>query len=251
MRIIIVCLISITLMACAATPVEEVPTTATTKNERAAILNTDLGAKYMASKDFQLADDKLRRALNQDPSYAPAHWTYALLQERLGQFEEAEKYYRSALRVDPKDSSGNNNYGTFLCKHKRYQEADKYFKAAIADPLYRNRASSSLNAGVCAMQIPDYDSAQDYFEEVLRLQPGQRVALYQIAKLHFEKDELIKARGYMLNFEKNSKHTSESLWLAYRIEDGLGNRPEADAYASQLASNFPNSNEARELTQVQ
>ena len=130
MRVILWLGIIFILTACTTQPTVPVQSNSTpaARNDEAAALNTDLGAKYVANGDFQLADDKLKRALQQNPRYAPAHWTYALLQERLGQFDLAEKHFRTALSLDGSDSRAHNNFGTFLCKQKRYREADEHFQ---------------------------------------------------------------------------------------------------------------------------
>ena len=253
MRIGLLVLICMYLVACAAQPTE--PTTSATpaaspNKERAAALNVELGARYIANEEYQLANDKLLKAMKQDPKSSSAHWTYALLQERLGQADAADKYFKSALAINPNDSRGRNNYGAFLCKQGRYMEADEQFQKALADPLYKTRASGNLNAGVCAMEIPDYRLAKGYFEEVLKLVPDNRVALYQMAKLHFLQQDYASAQSYIRDFEQVSQHTAESLWLAYRAERKLGNVRSAKSYAKLLTDSFPQSNEAAQLARI-
>ena len=253
MRIGLLVLICIYLLACSAQPTAPVATagsTASTNNERAAALNVDLGARYITNGEYQLANDKLLKAMKQDPKSAAAHWTYALLQERLGQADAADKYFKTALSLNPNDSRGRNNYGAFLCKQGRYMEANEQFQKALSDPLYRFRASGNLNAGVCAMEIPDYKLAKNYFEEVLKLRPENRVALYQMAKLHFLQNDYASAQSYIRDFEEVSEHTAESLWLAYRAERELGNVRSAKSYAKLLTNSFPKSNEAAQLARI-
>lgn len=139
--------------------------------------------------NVQLADDKLQKAFKQDPNSSVARWTYAILQEQLQQFEAAESYYKKVIAIDANDSRGQYSYASFLCRNKRYQEADKHFDITLSNPLYSAREAASLNAGVCAMEIPDYQSAQKYFTEVIRLNTKNRVALYQLAKSHFLQDD--------------------------------------------------------------
>ena len=255
MRIGLLVIVCVFAVACTTQPT--VPTTAAsssttseTANQRAAALNVELGARYIANGEHQLANDKLLKAMNQDPRSSSAHWTYALLQERLGQVAAADQYFQSALAINPNDSRGRNNYGAFLCKQGRYVEADKQFQKALADPLYKTRASGNLNAGVCAMEIPDYHLAKNYFAEVLKLQPSNRVALYQMAKLHFLQQEYASTQSYIRDFEQVSKHTAESLWLAYRAERELGNVRSARSYAKLLTDSFPKSNEAAQLARI-
>lgn len=252
MRVSFLLVIGWLIVACSAQPT--VPTqgssSAATKNQTAAALNVELGATYITNKEYQLADEKLKKAMQQDPRSSSAFWTYAMLQERLGQAEAAETYYKKALSINVNDSRGQNNFGTFLCKQRRYKEADKHFQKALSDPLYKFRAAANLNAGVCAMEIPDYELAKSYFAEVLRLRPTNRVALYQMAKVHFLLDDFAGAQSYIRDFEDVSKHTAESLWLAYRAERELGNVRSARSYAELLTSNFPKSNEAAQLARV-
>jgi type IV pilus assembly protein PilF len=216
-------------------------------NNEAAELNIQLGASYITSGDYQLADDKLQKAFKQDPNSSVARWTYAILQENLNQPESAELYYKEALKINPKDTRGQQNYASFLCRYGRYKEADVHFNKTLADPLFRKREAASLTAGVCAMEIPDYQAAQKYFSEVIRLNPKNRVALYQLAKSHFLQDDYAAAQSYMRDFEEASEHTSQSLLLAYRTERGLGNNRIAQSYAKLLNKQFPGSKEAEQL----
>jgi len=220
------------------------------RNSEAAKINIQLGANYIASGEYQLADDKLQKAFKQDPNSSVARWTYGILQEQLKQMETAELYYKKALSIDPTDAKGQYSYASFLCRNKRYQEADKHFRKTLSNPLYNAREVSSLNAGVCAMEIPDYQSAQNYFLEVIRLNPRSRVALYQLAKAHFLQDDFGKAQSYLRDFEEVSQHTAQSLLLAYRTEKGLGNTRIAQSYAKTLNKQFPGSKEAQQLARL-
>ena len=100
------------------------------------------------------------------------------------------------------------------------------------------------------MEIPDYRLAKGYFEEVLKLVPDNRVALYQMAKLHFLQQDYASAQSYIRDFEQVSQHTAESLWLAYRAERKLGNVRSAKSYAKLLTDSFPQSNEAAQLARI-
>ena len=252
MRITLLILVCIWLVACTAQPLthEDSSTRGLTRNPEAAAINVRLGANYIASGDYRLADEKLRKAIKQDANSSAARWTYAILQERLEQPDAAEIYYKKALAVNSRDSVGQQYFASFLCRQGRYLEADKHFKKALSDPLFKARASTNLAGGVCAMEVPDYQSAKKYFSEVIRLQPKNRVALYQLGKLHFFKNELASAQSFLRDFEKVSEHTSESLWLAYRTERELGNFRIAQSYAKQLEEDFPTSQEARKLAKA-
>lgn len=237
------------LLGCSAQQTVPVENAELKYNPKAAQINVQLGANYIASKNYLAADEKLKRALQQDPKSSKAHWVYAILQEKLAQPEAAETYYRKALKIDNKDTSGMYNYATFLCRHKRYQASAGYFQQVLADPLYPSRATAFLRAGLCAMEIPDYSASQHYFEETLKLQNNQRVALYQLAKLNFKTKKYVQAKHHIAGFESVSEHTQSSLLLAYQIEHALGDTVAAQEYADMLKHDYPDSQEVQLLVE--
>ena len=81
----------------------------------AAEVNTSLGQEYMNRGQYEVALEKLTRAIEIDPDYAPAHTVMAVLHERLGQTEDAGKEYLRAVKAAPDNGDVNNNYGVFLC----------------------------------------------------------------------------------------------------------------------------------------
>ena len=252
MRSILVLLISVTLWSCAGQPFD--PTGGDDANiplnKEAAQINAQLGADYIAKGEYELASEKLQRAIKQDPRSSMAHWAYAMLQEQLRQIETAERYYKKALRINASDARAQNVYAAFLCRQKRYQQADRHFQKALSDPFIRARQAVSLIAGICAMEIPDYSKAQRYFEQVANAQPENRVVLYQLAKLNFLQNNLPAAQTYLHAYEDVSVHTAQSLWLAYRLEQQLGNTRMAKSYAESLVNQFPASKEAKKLARV-
>ena len=252
MRLIVFIFVSLMLASCATTESTHGSGDGkrVARNPEAAKINIKLAANYIASGDYQSADDKLQKAFKQDPNSSEARWTYAILQEELKQFDTAELYYKKALDIDSTDAKGQYGYASFLCRNKRYQEADKHFEKALSNPLYSAREVTSLNAGVCAMEIPNYQSAQKYLLEVIRLNPKNRVALYQLAKSHFLQKDFGKSQSYLRDFEQVSQHTAKSLLLAYQTERGLGNTRIAQSYATLLNNQFPGSKEAEQLARL-
>ena len=249
MRVIIICSLLL-LMGCASQQTVYGQDAQVSHNPKAAEINVQLGANYIATENYQAADEKLKRAFIQDPKSSRARWIYAVLQEKLEQVEGAEDYYKKALLINRKDTSGLYNYATFLCRHERYEEAHHNFKRALRDPLYPTRANAFLTAGICVMEIPDYGSAQEYFTATLKIKKNQRVALYQLAKLYWHTKEYTLAKEQIAMFELVSEHTADSLWLAFQIEYQMGNVKKAQFYAGQLKTSFPESQEVKKLADL-
>ncbi len=238
--------LALLLLSACATSSTDAPQTG---NQKAAEINVQLGVNYLSKGEYKLADEKLRRALKQDPSSATANWVFALLQERLGENDVAEKHFRKAISLDPKDSKAHNNYGTFLCNQNRVLEAEKEFLRAVENPLYAEASSAYANAGTCMLKIPDKVKAEAYFQKSLDRNASQRSALYQMGLLSFERREYDHASFYFQKYETVAKHNSKSLWMAYQTEVNLGNQGKAENYAHQLKRSFPASPEARLLAE--
>jgi len=240
-------LVALGLVACS---------TASTKQHQqrmyqASRANVQLAIGYMHEGNLTLADTKLKRALEEDPEYSVAHWSYALLQWRLGQSELADRHFRKAIALDPKDPKARNNYGSFLCEIGRIEEGLQQLERAAQNPLYRERAGALANAGFCALKIPDMDRAGAYFRAALAQSPGYGPALYQLARIAFQQGNYIQARAFMQRYAQSAKPTAGSLWLSYQIERHLGHRADAERLAMQLKDNFPDSREAVHLLELE
>lgn len=236
---------SLLLAACASSPPAEEQGNA----NRAAQTNTDLGRQYIARGDYEIALEKLKRAIAYDKTYAPAHTVLAFLYETLGEDAMAAQEYREAVRYDPDDGGVNNNYGAFLCASNQWNEAESYFKRALQDPFYRTPELALSNAGVCALNAGDLDKADRYLRQSLEYDGNLPASLLALAKLNERQENYLNARAFMQRYEDVASHTEESLDLAYRVEKELGDEGAADRYRRQLVQQFPHSKAARSLKQ--
>ncbi len=249
MRCFALAMLVLLLSACAAT-VPTVPTELT-QNEKAAQINIQLGIEYLRQNNLQQADAKLRRALGQAPNMALANWTFALLQERLGEYESAEIHFKRAIKLDPRDARANNNYGTFLCARNRLKDAEQQFLLAVANPLYRFPESAYSNAGVCALKASDSSKAEEYFRLALKKDPKYSPALFQMANLLYAQGNYLQTRAYLERYTEVAKQSPGILWLGYQVETSLGNKSAASQYALSLRTQFPESQETIKLQELQ
>ena len=161
------------LSACAPAPKS---TRAPEIKQDPAEVNTQLGIEYMREGRYELALEKLKKALKQNPSYQTAQTSIAVLYEKLGENNLADKHYRRAYNLDRKNPLTANNYGQFLCRNGRYKEADKMFMTAVKDPLYQYPEMVYTNAGICARKRPKFTRKQTRRYSFLRL----KCAVWQI-----------------------------------------------------------------------
>ncbi|MGH8461747.1 MAG: type IV pilus biogenesis/stability protein PilW [Stenotrophobium sp.] len=242
-RLLLPILASALLAACSSTP--NAPQGADL--HEAARINTELGVDYMRRGDVSTALIKLRRAIDENPDYAPAHSAIAYLYAQRGDAGAAEKEYRKALSLAPDDPSVQNNFGVFLCAHGKPDEAQRYFAEAAADRNYATPAAAWSNAGSCAMNQKQPDRAEDYFRTALKIDPQFSEALAQMAGLAYQHKDYLRARAFIQRYEAVGKPTPKTLWLAAMTEQALGNTAGAHDYANRLKLNFPESDEAANI----
>ncbi len=215
----------------------------------AARINVSLGAGYMSQGNLELASEKLLKALRQAPDLAEAHWTFALLQMRLKNYEAAEHHFKRALELDPDDPRAHNNYGIFLCDRGRHRAAVEQFLRAAKDPLYDGIAAAYTNAGVCAEKIPDPTAAERYYLAAVEHDPKFGQALLRLVALYLRQGRIAEAEKTMNRYEAVARPTAQSLLLGYRLAKARGDLPAARRYGGILIKRFPDSPQAQEVLQ--
>ncbi len=239
----------ILLAGCQANPTRA-PDEKEANRQKLADLNVQLGAGYMREGRYQVALDRLHKALSYDPKSANAHTVLAVLYERIGQPEKAEQHYRKAVELEPDNAEAQNNLGTFLCRQQKYDQADAHFRKAWENPFYKTPVVALTNAGSCAMKAGRPEMAEGYLRQALRLDQSYPDALYLLARLMHEQGEHFKARAFMQRYEATGQVRPDAYWLAYRIEHALGDLEASQAYARKLRLQFPDARETQLLNKV-
>lgn len=208
-------------------------------NEQSAALQVKLGQGYLNQGELETARDKLQRALELDPKSVDAHTVMAVLNERIGRSEIAERHYRRAVELKPDGGAVNNNYGSFLCGSGRNAEAQTYFKVAVADPFYRTPAVAYANAGFCAASAGDHEMAERALRSSLELEPRNPDVLFELAKLSLLRGDAMRARAFLQRFESVAGVAPEALALGAEVESRLGDAGAAQRYRERLQQNYP------------
>ncbi len=225
------------LSACVVVDPQEGP------NEAASKINVQLGMGYLQQNNMVLASEKLTKALRQDPESASAHNAYEILQDRLLQKDKAEEHYLIATELDPANSQAANNYGAFLCRNNREAESEVYFLRALENPLYKTPEFAYTNAALCLLAIQEVDRARVYLRKALAAQTDFPTAVVTMAGLFYDDQNFEDASRYVNRYHLVATPTSQSLWLAIRIELELGNYRAAEEHAFNLQRQFPDSDE--------
>jgi type IV pilus assembly protein PilF len=247
-RLLAIFLVLLLVSACASQQTDDPDEKSDSR--RAAESNTSLGLEYMERGQYEVALGKLKKAVREDPGYAPAHTVMAVLYERIGEFSLAGKSYQKAYEADPANGDVNNNYGVYLCKSGEVSKAMGHFLKALDDPFYVSPSVALTNAGACKVGDGDLAEADNYLRRALRIEPDFPDALLAMANLKFQELNYLSARAFMQRYEAAASHDAESLLLAYKIETASRDSKNANRYKIMLESHFPESEQTKEVRRL-
>jgi type IV pilus assembly protein PilF len=218
--------------------------------QQASALNVQLAIGYIDRDQLGIAQDKLDKAIEQDPKNIDAYTTMAYLKRKVKELEQAEKYYLEALDIKSTNPNIHNNYGGLLCQMGRYDDALKEIRLAYEDPFYETPYLAYANAGTCLLDKGDYKEAEKMLRKALRDQPNYAGALISMAEIGVKTEKYLMARAYIQRYHAVAKPNAESLWLQIQSEKALGAEEHYLKYARRLLKDFPDSDEAGMLEEM-
>jgi type IV pilus assembly protein PilF len=210
-------------------------------------INVQLGVNYLRQGDLQTAQQKLERALKEDPDNPSAHSAMALLDDRLGKPKDAEREYRRALSLSHDAPAELNSYGVYLCSHGRADEGVRYFEQAATNPLYSTPWAAYSNAGVCLQGVHRDADAMVQYERALQSNPGFAEAALHAADLDFSNRRYTEGRLRIDMYLLRHRPTPDLLLLGWRISSAQKDSVGQSRYGGRLAKEFPDSTQAHEV----
>jgi type IV pilus assembly protein PilF len=220
------------------------------KKNDASNYNMQLGMAYLNQGDLGLAKEKLDRAVVENPGDPNVHSAMAMLQDRLGHPDQADKEFKAALNLGPRNPDVLNNYAVYLCRTGRTDEGVKAFEEAAHNALYRTPEAAYTNAGVCLRGAKRDTQAAMSFQRALKVRPNFAEAAYQLADLDFRRGELQEARETVDQFMASFEPTPDLLLIGVQICRKQGDRLAEERFARKLRMDFPSSDQTRALSEL-
>jgi type IV pilus assembly protein PilF len=216
-------------------------------NSEAAEFNYQLGQQYFQKQNYDLALDRLLRAIELDPGSAKSHLMLGMTYDALQNERLARQYHEEAIRIAPRDFNIQNAYAVFLCSKRAYAEAEVYFQRASEHPENDDAERTLTNGGLCMLQKPDKVAAEKLFRAALEERADYGEALLQMCLLKYRDEDYLGARAFLARYMAANPTTAGVLYLAADIEGKLGNDRGRMEFVNQLLRNYPESPEARKV----
>ncbi len=135
-----------------------------------------------------LALGELQTALNQDPEGLDILIQLACTYADRGEYREAEQMFKAALALEPDDPFANHEFGIFLMDHGQIHEAIKRLKLALVS--LPKEAEIETDLAMAFIQAGFYDQAMTILTTVLKRQPDNLHAHYNLAAIHANRGEI-------------------------------------------------------------
>ena len=204
----------------------------------------ELASGYFERGQMTTALDQVKLAIIANPGFVEAFNLRGLIYANLGDERLAEDSFRRALQLNARDADTLQNFGFFLCQKKRYPEANTLFDQALAVPQYRDSGRTLLTKGVCLAYAGQLAEAEASLLRAHELDPTSPSVAVNLAEVLYQRGDYERARFFIRRVNAvPAVANGQTLWLAARIENRIGNRAGVQEFGDQLRRRFPESRE--------
>ncbi|NEX17090.1 MAG: type IV pilus biogenesis/stability protein PilW [Halochromatium sp.] len=217
------------------------------EGESPADLYVDLATEYIQRGQLDTALGRAKQAVEADRKSPRAHYILAIIYQRLGDRQKAQREIAEAVKRAPQNPDYRNAWGAMLCADGQYEAGLREIKSALADPLYQGPEVALMNAADCSRQAGRRGDVERYLHQALERNPNFGPALLELSKLAYQRGDFQSARSLMTRYSRTGATTPEALLLAARIERQLGNVKLARTLENALRARYPNAPEVTEL----
>jgi tetratricopeptide (TPR) repeat protein/peroxiredoxin len=139
--------------------------------------------------------EKFQHSLSLKPGYAVALVNLGNLYRHRGDYHQAERLLAQALEIEPSDPEANYSAGMLYARQSDYDRAAHYLEAAVS--LRPEYAEARNNLGVLLVQVHHYSEAEDEFKSCIRVAPSFEDAYLNLARLYMLLRDTAKARNVL------------------------------------------------------
>jgi type IV pilus assembly protein PilF len=208
--------------------------------DRRAAVRMELAALHFGRGQYTTALDEIKLALQAKPDLGAAYGLRGLVYASMGEEALADESFSRALQINPRDADTLHNRGWFLCQRNKFAEADQQFQQALALPQYRDAQRTYLAQGVCYARVGKLEDAERTLSRAYELDPSNPTTALNLSEVLYRRGAFERARFYIRRVnQREDLSNAQTLWLALRIENRMGNRSGVDDIGQQLRNRFP------------
>jgi protein O-mannosyl-transferase len=150
--------------------------------------------------------------------------------------DEALVHFQNAVRINPHDPISHLNLGADLHEHGRLREAVQQYEAVLPltnDPHLVEK--TLIDLGAVAHQLGDFARGRNYYLQVLKMDPGNEIALDNLGKL------VMDERIQQLAASASTAPSPAAYLQLGQLQQAAGHTPEALASYQQALRLNPKS----------
>lgn len=195
-----------------------------------------LGAQYLQMGRYDLAEPKLKRAIEIDSEPAEAWNALAVLYEEKGDIAAGYQVYDKLTASHPDYALGFVNFATFLCKFNREPERQAlYQRMRGKDQDYA--ALSYIAEGNCARERGNYTGAVAAYQSALSYDRYAAGALLPLAEIALGQGDAATAQQYLRIIHTYVGYSPDSIMLGIQAAQALGDVQEVNNLQRMLRAN--------------
>lgn len=186
-----------------------------------------LGARYLQMGRYEMAEPKLKRAIEIDSEPAEAWNVLAVLYEQKRDIASGYQVYEKLTTSHPNYALGFVNFATFLCKFNREPERQAlYQKMRAKDKTFVTL--SYIAEGNCARERNNLAGAMTAYQKALSYDQYAAGALLPLAEIALRQGDAAKAQQYLKIIHTYVGYSAESTALGIQAAQALGNQREVE-----------------------
>jgi tetratricopeptide (TPR) repeat protein len=169
---------------------------------------------YKSLNNYSKAIEILESLKESEPGDIPVQLELALCYEWNLQYPKSIACYENLIELDPDNTYFQVRKADLIYRSEKYTAAlEEYFKI---DPEQYNPGYLKKSIAMCYDKINQTDSAQVYFAEAWKLNPGDTFSAVSLVKMAVQQEDYVSALQYSEDFiKKDSTNAQMNVLNAY------------------------------------
>ncbi len=154
----------------------------------------NLGEAYMSQGQYTAALKELLEAEKKFPNDPMIHNALGLAYIAKEKPDLAVDHFKKAIKLQPDLSVAVNNLGNAYLRLNQWDAAIEQFQSVSKDLVYATPHFPLTNMGFAYYNKGDFENAEKYYQEALKIQPNFTIALRGLGRTYLKMGEITKAQ---------------------------------------------------------